>query len=138
MKMLHLITGSAIVFIFLLTGQYMDFHTPKMDELNDGTRMMLRSRHIYILLAGLLNLGLGSYFIYREQSWRRILQVIGSVLIIAAPFVLLVAFFHEPKLAGLPASLTLTAVIALLTGTIFHSLSGMRQSGNRLLKAKKT
>jgi hypothetical protein len=137
MKTLHLITGSAVVFIFLLTGQYMDFHTPRMDELNDGTRMMLRSRHIYILLAGLLNLGLGSYLVYREQSWRRILQIIGSGLIIVAPFVLLGAFFHEPKLAGLPSSLTLAAVVALLTGTIFHSLSGTRQSRSPLIKEAK-
>lgn len=134
MKLLHLIIGSAVIFIFLLTGQYMDFHNPKMEELSDGTRMMLRSRHIYILLAGLLNLGVGSYFIYRKQAWRKIIQVIGSGLIIFAPFVLLVAFFREPKLAGLESSLTLAAVIALLTGTIFHSLSGMRQSKKPLIK----
>lgn len=132
MKMLHLIIGTAVVFVFLLTGQYMDFHAPKMDELGDGTRMLLRSRHIYILFSGLINLVLGSYFIYREQSWRKILQVTGSVLIIAAPFVQLGAFFHEPKLEGLPSSLTLIAAIALLIGTIFHSLSGMRQAGSRL------
>jgi hypothetical protein len=137
MKMLHLIIGAAVIFIFLLTGQYMDFHTPKMDELNDGTRMMLRSRHIYILFAGLINLGLGSYFIYREQLWRRTLQIIGSGLIIVAPLVQIGAFFHEPKLKGLPASLTLTAVVALMIGTIFHSLSGMRESSSRILKAER-
>lgn len=132
MRILHLTIGSAVIFIFLLTGQYMDFHSPKMEELNEGTRMMLRSRHIYILLAGLLNLSIGSYFIYREQSWRKILQIIGSGLIIVAPFVLLAAFFREPKLTGLQSFLTLAAVIALLAGTIFHSLSGMRQSRSSL------
>ncbi len=130
MKILHLIIGLIVIVAFLLTGQYMDFHNPKMDELGDGVRMMFRSRHIYILLAGLLNLGLGTYFTCRKQSWRRVVQVIGSCLIIAAPFVLLGAFFYEPKLAGLQASLTLSAIIALLAGTVCHLLSGVRQSKN--------
>jgi peptidoglycan/LPS O-acetylase OafA/YrhL len=108
----------------------MAFHNPKMDELDDGIRMLFPSRHIYILLAGLLNLGIGAYFDYRKQLWRRVLQIVGSCLIIAAPFVLIGAFFHETKLTGLQGPLTLPAIIALFVGTLCHLVSGVWQSKN--------
>ena len=61
MKRLHLIIGLTVVVIFLLTGQYMEYVHNRL--LLDGTRMLYRSRHIYLLLAGLLNLILGIYFV---------------------------------------------------------------------------
>lgn len=127
MKALHLIVGLLLVVIFLLTGQYMAFHNPRMDELSDGVRMLYRSRHIYILLGGLLNLAVGTYFVYRQQGWRRVLQIVGSCLIVGAPFVSVGAFFHEPQLTGLSGSLTLPAIIAFFAGTLLHLLSGSRQ-----------
>ena len=86
MKRLHLIFGVLVVLVFLLTGQYMDFQDPKVRELTDeGTRMMFRSRHIYLLLAGLINLGVGVYFTYHRTAWRKSLQVVGSALIRQLP-----------------------------------------------------
>ena len=114
--------------VFLLTGQYMDFHHPRMHELDDGMRMMFRSRHIYILLAGLLNIGVGAYFSRRTRLWRRILQWIGSTLIIVAPFLLIAAFFYEPGRTGLPTMLTLPGIVALSVGALCHMLSGARLS----------
>lgn len=127
MKRLHLIFGILVLLVFLLTGQFMDFHQPKVRELEDGARMMFRSRHIYILLAGLLNVGLGVYFTYRNESWRKILQVIGSSLIIIATLMIIGAFFYEPTLAGLKGPLTLPAIIALAVGVLCHLFSGVRQ-----------
>jgi hypothetical protein len=69
---------------FLLTGQYMDrFH----EHLNhaDGPRMLYRTRHIFILMSGLLHLGIGSYFFGRAPGGRRALQILGSALISIAP-----------------------------------------------------
>lgn len=89
--------------------------------------MMFRFRHIYILLAGLLHLGLGAYFTDREQAWRRTLQVIGSGLTIVAPMLMIGAFFYEPPIAGLPRSFTLPAILALVFGVFCHVVSGIRQ-----------
>ena len=125
MKTLHLSVGALIVVVFLFTGQFMSFHNPQMTELGDGTRMMFRSRHIYILLAGLLNLGIGIYFSYRREKWRKVLQTAGSSLIVFAPFVLIIAFFYEPTLKGLQGILTLPAIVALLAGTFCHLFSGV-------------
>ncbi|MGB7923338.1 MAG: hypothetical protein WCF57_08840 [Pyrinomonadaceae bacterium] len=124
MKLLHQMFGISVVVIFLLTGQYMEFYYPRIDELNDGARMMLRSRHIYILLAGLLNIGVGAYFSYRQASWRRALQLIGSALIIVATSLLIGAFFYEPQLAGMPRTLTLPGIVALSLGALCHLFSG--------------
>ena len=53
MRLLHAIVGVSAVFIFLLTGQYLEFYYPEMEGVDDGTRMMFRWGHLYILLAGL-------------------------------------------------------------------------------------
>ena len=127
MKRLHLIFGVLVVVGFLLTGQYMDFQEPRVRELTDeGTRMMFRSRHIYLLLAGLVNLGVGAYFTYHGARWRRTLQIAGSVLIILAPLLMTAAFFYEPTLKGLQRTFTQPAVVALFAGVFLHLFSGIR------------
>ncbi len=128
MKRLHLIFGVLVVLAFLLTGQYMDFQSPPVRELTDeGTRMMFRSRHIYLLLAGLINLGVGVYFTYHRTAWRKSLQVVGSALILLAPLLMAAAFFYEPMLKGLKRPFTLPAIVALFAGVFLHLFSGIRQ-----------
>ena len=127
MKRLHLILGVLVVVGFLLTGQYMDWQEPKVRELTDeGARMMFRSRHIYLLLSGLVNLGVGAYFTYRVARWRRALQVAGSALILLAPPLMTAAFFYEPTLRGLQRTFTQPAVVALFAGVFLHLFSGIR------------
>ena len=128
MKTLHRIFGVLVIVAFLLTGQFMEFR--QVSEMDDGERMMFRSRHIFILLAGLINLGVGIYFVYWQERWRKILQVTGSVLLLVAPLLLTGAFFYEPTLKGLQRPLTLPALVALIIGVFFHLFSGMRQGKN--------
>ena len=55
--------------------------------LDDRTRLLLRSRHIYILLASLLNLVLGSYYRPVTRAWPRRTTpglVLDSVIALAA------------------------------------------------------
>ena len=107
------------------TAASMAFYYPRMDELNDGARMLFRSRHIYILLAGLVNVGVGAYFSYRTKLWRRVLQWTGSSLIIIAPLLLIGAFFYEPTKTGLPRPLTLPGIVSLFVGALCHLFSGV-------------
>jgi hypothetical protein len=67
MKRFHLIFGLLLVIVFLLTGQYMDHFHQHLQSMPDGPRMLYRSRHIYILLSGLIHLGIGAYFRYRVR-----------------------------------------------------------------------
>ena len=125
MKRFHQLFGLLIVIIFLLTGLYMDRFLEHLRHVPDGPRMLYRSRHIYILLAGLVNLGIGSYFSPRLETLRRVLQLVGSVLIVIAPLLFLIAFFYEPHLADLHTTLSHWGVYAIAAGTLLHVFSGL-------------
>lgn len=127
MKKVHLIFGVCVVIAFLLTGQYMDKHFNHMVSVPDAPRLLYRTRHIFILLAGLLNLVIGVYFSYRIQIWRRTMQVVGSLLIFAAPFLFTVAFFYEPNLSKLHTPLSHWGTYAIATGALLHVVSSVRQ-----------
>lgn len=127
MRRFHQIFGLLLIIVFLLTGQYMDHYHNHMVGVEDGVRMLYRTRHIFILLTGLLNLGIGAYFNYRQEMWRRILQVSGSAMIILASFLFIIAFFYEPTLTGLYTPLSHWGTYTVFAGTLCHLLSGVRQ-----------
>lgn len=127
MKRFHLIFGIVVVLIFLLTGQYMDKFLHHLAGMPDGPRMLYRTRHIYILLSGLLNLGIGTYFSYGVTRWRRILQFLGSGLIVAATALFIAGFFAEPKLAGLETPWSGQGIYLIAYGTLLHLFSGLGQ-----------
>jgi len=95
-RRIHLIIGLFGVIGFLLTGQVMKHHHPRMEDLSAEVRMMYVSRHIYLLGASLVNVVLGLYLHVYPRGWRRVLQKIGSVLILLSPLSLLIAFIAEP------------------------------------------
>ena len=68
-----------------------------------------------------MNLMLGLYLRTESVGWRRILQVVGCVMILLAPVLLGLAFLHEPKLgvAGRSARSAL-GLFAMLRGFFFH------------------
>lgn len=125
MKKAHLIFGVLIVGAFLLTGQYMDKFYNHMHGVADGPRLLYRTRHIFILLAGLLNLGIGAYFTYRIERLQRTLQLLGSLLIFTASILFLIAFFYEPHLADLKTPLSHWGTYTIATGVLLHVLSGV-------------
>jgi len=127
MKRFHLIFGLTVLVVFLLTGQYMDRYHNHLEFMADGPRMLYRSRHIFILMSGLVHLGIGTYFSSRPSATRRTLQLIGSILITGATVVFTIAFFHEPRLEGLQNHLTLPGTIMIAVGTLLHFFSGVRQ-----------
>jgi hypothetical protein len=127
MRKVHLIFGVFVVIAFLLTGQYMDKYFNHMVGVADGPRLLYRTRHIFILLAGLLNLTLAAYFTYRAQPWRRTMQLLGSILIVIASLLFLLAFFYEPKLSNLYTPLSHWGTYAIAVGTVFHVVSSVSQ-----------
>jgi hypothetical protein len=126
MKRFHLIFGLIVLVVFLLTGQYMDRFHEHLRYTPDGPRMLYRTRHIFILLSGLLHLGIGSYFSYRAETWRRALQILGSVLITIAPVLFTIGFFYEPNLQGLYAPFSKRGIIIIAVGALLHVVSGVK------------
>jgi hypothetical protein len=125
MRRLHFYLGIATLVVFVLTGQYMARYHEHLEGMGDLPRMLFRSRHIYILFAGLINLSIGTYLRARLSDWRGKLQVFASALIILATFGLVVAFVYEP----LPGDLQNTpfsrlSVIVIAIGTVTHAIAG--------------
>lgn len=129
MKLFHLIFGLVVVIVFLLTGKYMDIYHNHLHGMPDGMRMLYRTRHIYILLAGLLNLGIGIYFRYRELNMRRVMQLLGSALIVVATVLFVAGFFYEPRLPNLETPLSHWGMYSIFAGTMLHLLSGLGPRG---------
>lgn len=125
MRLFHLIFGALLFVVFVLTGQYMDIYHNHLEGVADGPRMLWRSRHIYILLAAMLNLGLGAYLTPRARPWRRLLQLAGSGLIVAASALLVAAFFYEPGMTGFHTPYSRQALYLILWGTFMHVFSGL-------------
>jgi hypothetical protein len=126
MKKVHLIFGVAVVVAFLLTGQYMDKHFHHLVGMPDAPRLLYRTRHIFILLSGLLNLGIGAYFTYRVEPWQRTIQLLGSLFIFAASFLFVIGFFYEPNLSNLRTPMSHYGTYAIAAGAVLHVISGVK------------
>lgn len=117
---IHRLVGLVVVLLFLLTGLYMRFRFPDLYASDEVVRYLFRANHVYILLSGLLNIGVGTYLVLHTQPWKRTLQFVGSALLIVASVVLLAAFFYEPPRAAPERLLTLIGIVCMLLGTIGH------------------
>ena len=131
MKKAHLIFGAFVVIAFLLTGQYIDKHYHHLVGMPDGPRLLYRTRHIFILMSGLLNLGIGAYFTCRTETWQRATQLLGSLLIFTASFLFLIGFFYEPTRGDLRTPLSHYGTYAIAAGAILHVISGVNSNRQR-------
>jgi Na+/melibiose symporter-like transporter len=125
MRFLHLIVGGIAFVVFLSTGGYMQNRFPDIYQGNEVIRMMFRANHVYILLAALLNLGIGCYLVVRAAGWRRRLQWLGSLLILICTGLLVAAFYQEPMRGSFERPLTTGGIFFLFLGTLLHALSSL-------------
>jgi hypothetical protein len=94
LRRLHLTFGGAGLIVFLLTGQYMHW-VLHLSGMTEAPRLFVRSAHVYLLWASLLNLSLGCYLHDHQVGFRRHLQSVASFGILASPCLLAVSFFME-------------------------------------------
>ena len=120
MNKIHRLVGILTVAIFLVTGIYMKMNFPGLYSHNEAIRFMFRANHIYILLAGLLNIVIGTYFIFTPKKWMKNLQIVGSSVLLIAPILLVLAFFLEPQTASPERPLTSYGIFSLALGTVCH------------------
>lgn len=123
LRLIHHLTGIIAILSFFISGAYMASVFPEIYKSNEIVRFLFRSNHLYILLAGLLNLGLAGYVTPSDIKWRRRCQVTGSVFIVPATIILIAAFFYEPGNALVDRPLTMPAIVLLFLGTISHWIS---------------
>jgi hypothetical protein len=95
MKWFHLIFGILLFFVFTQTGTLMRSDFPDKDAIPQDFRLLMRSRHIYILFAALINVVLGLYLQLRAETVLKILQIAGSSILAVGSVVLVYAWYVE-------------------------------------------
>ena len=123
LRQLHLAVGIGGVIAFLFTGQFMDRALDHLAGMRDLPRMMYRSAHIYLLFSALMNLVLGFYLVEAAGRSRRWLRRAGSVPVLLAPPVFLLAFFNEPILSSFERPYARVAIYGCLFGVILHTVT---------------
>jgi hypothetical protein len=125
MSYLHLIFGIVVFVIFLITGRFMRLDFPDKDFIPQDFRVLMRSRHIYILLVGLTHLVLGVYLQIHTALWRKILQISGSFLLISGSVLLVWAFVYETYTTRHFSEFSRWAIYLTLGGTVLHLIGGL-------------
>lgn len=127
LRMAHLVVGAVTVVAFLITGQIMGRLEPPVEQMEWAERLLFRSRHIYILAAGLVNLALGVHYLLPEEPARRGAAVLGSLLALASALLLFFAFFAEPMAGRWPQALSRYGLIALFGGVLLYVTVSLRR-----------
>lgn len=123
----HLVVGAITVGAFLVTGLVMVGHQPPLATLDWGERLLFRSRYIYILAAGLVNLSLGIHYALPEGATRRGAATAGSLLTLVACVLLFFAFFAEPMAGRQPGPFSMFGLSALFGGVLLNVAASLRR-----------
>jgi glucan phosphoethanolaminetransferase (alkaline phosphatase superfamily) len=122
----HLIFGVIVFVVFLITGRFMRADFPDKEFIPQEFRLMMRSRHIYILFAALLHILLGLYLQIALQKWRKYLQIFGSFLLTLGSALLIWAFVYETYATKQFSDVSRFGLYFMLAGTAFHLFSRFR------------
>jgi hypothetical protein len=123
--MAHLVVGALTVGAFLVTGLVMSGHAPPVGDMDWDARLLFRSRHIYVLAAGLVNLSLGLGYALPAGSARRGAAVAGSALALSSAPLLFFAFFTEPMAGRDPGALSASGLYALFGGVMMLTAASL-------------
>ena len=127
MKRIHLIFGILLFVTFVITGRYMRLDFPDKDAISPDLRLLMRSRHIYILFSALIHLTLGIYLQIRAPLWQKVVQYAGSTVLFATSALLIWAFITETYSTHTFSGLSLYGIIFSLVGVGLHLIGGLRE-----------
>jgi hypothetical protein len=127
LRMAHLVVGALAVAAFLVTGLVMYGHEPPLPSMAWGDRLLFRSRHIYLLSAGLVNLAVGVHYDLPDARVRRAAAAAGSLLALASAPMLFFAFFAEPMASRPAGPLSALGLYAVFGGVLLYSLASLRR-----------
>jgi len=93
LKKLHLWFGVFGVGAFLLSGQYFLHALNGLQDVADTPRLLLRTSHIYLFLASVINIVLGLF--YQAPLRLRRLATANQLLMILSPLLISYGFIYE-------------------------------------------
>lgn len=126
MSYAHLIFGIIVFVVFLVTGKFMRVDFPDKEIIPQDLRILMRSRHIYILLSAFAHILLGLYLQIRPHILQKSLQMLGSFLLFAGTIILICAFFYETYTTQHFSEASRFGLYSTLGGTILHLFGGFR------------
>jgi hypothetical protein len=131
LRMAHLVVGAIAIVAFLITGMIMSGHAPSVATMESAERLLFRSRHIYLLCGGLVNLAIGVHYLLPERAARRGAAIVGSLLMLLSAVLLYFAFFAEPTAGHWPGRLSSLGLFALFGGVLLYTLVSMRRTAGQ-------
>lgn len=126
MSWFHLVIRLLLFWIFTVTGQYMRADFPDKGDMDQILRILMRSRHIYILFSSLIHIVLGVYLVLRPSLAQRIFQFIGSALLVTSSGLLLWAFVVESYQTHHYTDISRWGLYTALAGVIAHLIGGLK------------
>ena len=123
MSWFHLIFGILLFIVFAVTGKFMRIDFPDKEAIPQELRLLMRSRHIYILFSALIHLVLGTYYQVGKQTAAKILQYSGSVSLTAASLFLVWAFVSETYTLQHFSDISRNGIYLSLVGVGLHLLT---------------
>ena len=125
MRRVHLILGILMFVVFLTTGQFMRANFPDKDIIPQELRLLMRSRHIYILYCAFLHILLGVYLQVRPgRGWRKPVQYAGSAVLIVSSVLLVWAFIAETYTYAHFSEISRVGIYTSLAGVGLHLIGG--------------
>ncbi len=125
MAWFHLIFGLVLFVVFTQTGEYVRADFPDKEAISQELRILMRSRHIYILFSALIHLALGVYFQFRIPIWRRAFQIGGSTVLVISSGLLFWAFVVETYTYQQFSDLSRNGIYLSLAGIGMHLVGGL-------------
>jgi hypothetical protein len=124
----HRLLGLAAVALFLVTGLIMRRQHLELLTVGSGLRMLFRSRHVYLLFSGLVNLAVGLRFALPSSGRGSRIALVGSILTLLSPLLLAAAFFSEPMASGRAGPVSALGVFVAFLGVGSYSLGTWRRN----------
>lgn len=121
----HVIFGIVLFFVFTTTGSYMRADFPDKDAISQELRILMRSRHIYILFSALIHLALGIYFRFCPSIWRKGFQILGSIVLFVSSSLLVWAFVSETYSYQHFSEISRFGIYTSLAGIVLHLIGGL-------------
>ncbi|MBD2704921.1 hypothetical protein IC229_30090 [Spirosoma sp. BT702] len=123
LQILYLGIGIASLLFFAWTGRYLRTTYPDKQAMDMGLRIMLRSRHIFILLVSLMEVGIGLYIEQAKKPIAIFLQWVATTTLLAAHGLFVYAFFYEVDPIYVPQTPILhKAAYLIVASVIMHIL----------------
>jgi hypothetical protein len=121
----HLIFGILLFIVFTVTGRFMRVDFPDKDAISPELRVLMRSRHIYILFSALIHLVLGAYLRMGTDMRIKLLQYAGSLIIVISSVYLVWAFVTETYTLQHFSDLSRNGIYMALAGVGLHLFGGI-------------